>query len=146
MKDPNDTRDIGPRIGSPLWIYMTAVTVTGLAVLVTVAPALTIPGLRALGGHPLFWVIAALALVGELRPIVTPGKSAPDAGATSLTFCFAGTRRRATDTGSSLCGQQDLGGVRLEVQSQNLRPRADRGTGHRRFHQAPQQQIGRASC
>src|ERR1022692_2245833 len=89
MKDPNDTRDIGPRIGSPLWIYMTAVTVTGLAVLVTVAPALTIPGLRALGGHPLFWVIAALALVGELRPIVTPGKSAPDAGATSLTFCFA---------------------------------------------------------
>ena len=30
MRDPNDTRDIGPRIGSPLWIYLTAVTVAGL--------------------------------------------------------------------------------------------------------------------
>ena len=26
MKDPNDTRNIGPRIGSPLWIYLTVVT------------------------------------------------------------------------------------------------------------------------
>jgi diguanylate cyclase (GGDEF)-like protein len=89
MKDPNDTRDIGPRIGSPLWIYLTAVTVAGLGVIVAVLPRLSHPGLRELAGHPLFWVIAALALVGELRPIVTPGKSAPDSGATSLTFCFA---------------------------------------------------------
>ena len=29
MKDPNDTRDIGPRVGSPLWIHMTSVTVVG---------------------------------------------------------------------------------------------------------------------
>jgi diguanylate cyclase (GGDEF)-like protein len=89
MKDPNDTRDIGPRIGTPLWIYITAVTVAGLAVLVAVVPRLSLPGLRELLGHPLFWVIAALALIGELRPIVTPGKSVPDSGATSLTFCFA---------------------------------------------------------
>src|ERR1017187_6611918 len=34
---------------------------------------------------------------------------------------------------------EDLGGVRLAVQSQSLRPRADRGTGHRRFHPALQQ-------
>ena len=33
MRDPNDTRDIGPRIGSPLWNYITAVTVAGLAAL-----------------------------------------------------------------------------------------------------------------
>ncbi len=89
MKDPNDTRDIGPRIGSPLWVYLTAVTVAGLAVVVMVVPRLSLPGLRGLAGHPLFWVIAALALVGELRPIITPGKSASDSGATSLTFCFA---------------------------------------------------------
>jgi diguanylate cyclase (GGDEF)-like protein len=89
MKDPNDTRDISPRIGSPLWIYMTAVTVTGLAVLVMVAPRLSLVDLRGLADHPLFWVIAALALVGELRPIVTPGRSAPYSGSTSLTFCFA---------------------------------------------------------
>ena len=29
MKDPNDTRDIGPRVGSPLWTYLTVVTVSG---------------------------------------------------------------------------------------------------------------------
>ena len=32
MKDPTDTRDIGPRIGSPLWIYFTAVTAAGAVV------------------------------------------------------------------------------------------------------------------
>ena len=89
MKDPNDTRDIGPRIGTPLWIYITAVTIAGLALLIAVVPRLSLPGMRELLGHPLFWVIAALALIGELRPIVTPGKSVPDSGATSLTFCFA---------------------------------------------------------
>jgi diguanylate cyclase (GGDEF)-like protein len=89
MKDPNDTRDIGPRIGSPLWIYITAVAAAGVTVLVLVVRKLSVAGLRGLIGHPLFWVIAALALVGELRPIVTPGKSARDSGATSLTFCFA---------------------------------------------------------
>ena len=29
MKDPTDTRDIGPRVGSPLWIHMTLVTAVG---------------------------------------------------------------------------------------------------------------------
>ena len=33
MRDPNDTRDIGPRIGSPLWNYITAITVAGLGAL-----------------------------------------------------------------------------------------------------------------
>ena len=33
MKDPNDTRNIGPRIGSPLWIYLTVVTAAGLLVI-----------------------------------------------------------------------------------------------------------------
>lgn len=89
MKDPNDTRDVGPRIGSPLWIYLTAITVTGLGMLAVVLPRLSLAELRELAGHPLFWVVAALAIVGELRPIVTPGKSAHDSGATSLTFCFA---------------------------------------------------------
>jgi diguanylate cyclase (GGDEF)-like protein len=89
MKDPNDTRDVGPRIGSPLWIYLSAVTVTGLGVLASAAPSLSVDALHELAGHPLFWVIAALALGGEFRPIVTPGRSDPDSGVTSLTFCFA---------------------------------------------------------
>ena len=46
-------------------------------------------GLRGLAGQQLFWVLAALAVLGELRPIVTPGKSRPDAGVASVTFCFA---------------------------------------------------------
>jgi diguanylate cyclase (GGDEF)-like protein len=89
MRDPNDTREVGPRIGSPLWIYLAAVTVVGLAVFAAVVPSLRGPALRELAGHPLFWVLAALALVGELRPIAPPGKFPSDAGATSLTFCFA---------------------------------------------------------
>ena len=32
MKDPTDTRDIGPRVGSPLWIHITVVTALGAAV------------------------------------------------------------------------------------------------------------------
>ena len=89
MRDPNDTRDIGPRIGSPLWYYMTAVTVAGLAALLVVVHSLPGSGAAGLLDQPLIWVIAALALLGELKRIVTPGKSGPDAGAVSVTFCFA---------------------------------------------------------
>ncbi len=89
MRDPNDTRDIGPRIGSPLWYYITAVTVAGLGAFLAAVYGLAGSGIPELLEQPLLWVIAALALLGELRRIVTPGKSGPDAGAVSVTFCFA---------------------------------------------------------
>ncbi|MDX6336386.1 MAG: hypothetical protein QOG05_3726 [Streptosporangiaceae bacterium] len=89
MRDPNDTRDIGPRIGSPLWYYITAVTVAGLAALLAAARGLPGSGITGLLDRPLLWVLAALAFLGELKRIVTPGKSGPDAGAVSVTFCFA---------------------------------------------------------
>ena len=89
MRDPNDTRDIGPRIGSPLWNYITAVTVAGLGAFLVAVHGLAGPGISGLLEQPLLWVIAALALLGELKRIVTPGKSGPDAGAVSVTFCFA---------------------------------------------------------
>jgi diguanylate cyclase (GGDEF)-like protein len=90
MKDPSDTRDIGPRIGSPLWIYLTLITVAGLgALLAALLRELPAAGLRGLAGQQQFWVLAALSVLGELRPIVTPGKSRPDAGVASVTFCFA---------------------------------------------------------
>jgi diguanylate cyclase (GGDEF)-like protein len=89
MKDRNDSRDISPRIGSPLWIYLTVVTAAGAAVLGAALWLLTVPGLAALLRQPLLWVVAVLALVGQLRPIVTPGKSDPESGDASLTFCFA---------------------------------------------------------
>ena len=89
MRDPNDTRDIGPRIGSPLWNYITAVTVAGLGAFGVAVHGLPGSGIPALLEQPLLWVIAALALLGEFKRIVTPGKSGPDAGAVSVTFCFA---------------------------------------------------------
>ena len=49
----------------------------------------SVSGLPQLLSQPLLWVIAGLALLGELRPIVTPGKSRPDSGTAAVTFCFA---------------------------------------------------------
>ncbi|MBO0775073.1 MAG: EAL domain-containing protein [Actinobacteria bacterium] len=89
MKDPNDTRDVSPRIGSPLWIYLTAVTAAGLGVLAAGMVGAAAGGVTDLIRQPLFWALGALALIGELRPIVTPGKTDPDAGDASITFCFA---------------------------------------------------------
>jgi diguanylate cyclase (GGDEF)-like protein len=87
MKDPNETRDTGPRVGSPLWMYLTAVTLAGLAVFTWALTRLS--GLRELAGHPLFWIVAALIVVGEMRPVVTPGSSGSHSGHASLTFSFA---------------------------------------------------------
>ena len=46
-------------------------------------------GLVGLTRHPLFWLVAALIVVGEMRPIVTPGRSNTEAPVASLTFSFA---------------------------------------------------------
>jgi diguanylate cyclase (GGDEF)-like protein len=87
MKDPNDTRDIGPRVGSPLWIHMTVVTLTGGAAFVWAMTRLG--GISALVREPLFWVIAALLVVGEMRPIVTQARSGFQSPVASLAFSFA---------------------------------------------------------
>jgi diguanylate cyclase (GGDEF)-like protein len=87
MKDPNDTRDIGPRAGSPLWIHMTTVTVAGVAAFAWSMTRLS--GLSGLVREPLFWVIAALLVVGEMRPIVTQGRSGFQSPVASLAFSFA---------------------------------------------------------
>ncbi len=89
MRDPNDPRDNGPRIGSPLWIYLTAVTGAGSALLAIALAALRTAGLPVLVHGPLLAAIAVLCVIGELRPIVTPGKTRPDSGDASLTFTFA---------------------------------------------------------
>jgi diguanylate cyclase (GGDEF)-like protein len=89
MKDPNDTRDIGPRAGSPLWIHMIGVTGAGVVVLAWAVSQLGLSGLSHLAHDPRFWVIAALIVVGEVRPIATPGRSGPDAPVISLAFSFA---------------------------------------------------------
>jgi diguanylate cyclase (GGDEF)-like protein len=68
---------------------MAAVTAVGLGGLVAALVLLPVAGLARLAGEPLLWAIAGLALLGELRPIVTPGKSHPDSGTAACAFCFA---------------------------------------------------------
>jgi diguanylate cyclase (GGDEF)-like protein len=91
MKDPNDTRDIGPRVGSPLWIHL--VTVTAAGAVAFAAAMFHLHGLLAVPGglmlHPLFWLLAALIVVGEIWPIITPGRSGPESPVASVTFSFA---------------------------------------------------------
>jgi diguanylate cyclase (GGDEF)-like protein len=87
MKDPNDTRDIAPRAGSPIWIYLALTSVVGAAVVV--GAALVLHGAQRVVGQPLFWVVAAMIVAGEIWPIVTPGKSRPEAPAASITVSFA---------------------------------------------------------
>jgi diguanylate cyclase (GGDEF)-like protein len=87
MADPTDTRDIGPRVGSPLWTYKTLVTLAGAAAL---ALALTrLMNLQQLAIHPLPWVLVGLVFFGDLWPVVTPGRSNTDAPRASIAFSFA---------------------------------------------------------
>jgi diguanylate cyclase (GGDEF)-like protein len=87
MKDPTDTRDIGPRIGSPLWIHMAVVTAVGTLVFATSVYRMV--HLSKVIGHPLFWVLAGMVVLGEIWPIVTPGRSSLEAPVASVTFSFA---------------------------------------------------------
>ncbi len=92
MKDPTDTRDIGPRVGSPLWIHMTAVTVAGTVIFGLAVSYLVDPSrvsLLTCIRQPLFWVLAVMILAGEIWPVVTPGRSSLEAPVTSITFSFA---------------------------------------------------------
>jgi diguanylate cyclase (GGDEF)-like protein len=87
MKDPTDTRDIGPRFGSPLWIHMVLVIFVGTGVFALCVAM--VMGVGKLLPHPLFWVLAGMIVLGEIWPIVTPGRSALEAPVASVTFSFA---------------------------------------------------------
>ncbi len=87
MTDPTDTRNIGPRVGSPLWTYMTLVTLAGA--IAFVLAAIMLMDLRPLAVHPLPWVLVALVVIGDIRPVVTPGRASTDAPRASIAFSFA---------------------------------------------------------
>src|SRR3954462_188537 len=89
MKDPNNTRDTTPRRGSPLWSYVVCVTVVGVAALATSLAFLRVGDLRTLVGGPLFWILASLIVLGELKPIITPGSTETTGATISTTFTFA---------------------------------------------------------
>jgi len=105
MKDPNDTRNIAPRRGSPLWIDITAVTAVGALVLMLAVLRLRgahyfIPARHFAVAHhlavgqnilatPLFWAVTLMIVAGEVWRIITPGKSGPESPAASITISFA---------------------------------------------------------
>ena len=88
MRNPNDTRNIGPRVGSPPWIYLTVVSAVGAAVLAATVPWM-IHDLPHLADRPMFWVVSAMVLAGEVWRIVTPGRSGGESPAVSRTLCVA---------------------------------------------------------
>ncbi|GAA3441857.1 putative bifunctional diguanylate cyclase/phosphodiesterase [Planomonospora venezuelensis] len=89
MADPTDTRDTGPRAGSPLWTYLTAVTVVGTAVLVAAQWWTDVGELVDLAHSPLFWTLAVLVVLGELRPVMLSSSMAVGGTYPSTMFTFA---------------------------------------------------------
>jgi diguanylate cyclase (GGDEF)-like protein len=90
MKNPEDTRDVVPRFGSPPWIYITTVSLVGTAVLgVSITYLPTLKHLENLAQNPLFWVVAAMILVAEIWPLATPGRTGSDSPAISRTITLA---------------------------------------------------------
>jgi diguanylate cyclase (GGDEF)-like protein len=89
MKDPNNTRDTVPRRGSPLWIYLLCVTVVGAVVIVTTIAGLDVNDVQTIARSPVFWLLGCLIVVGELRPIITPGLNENNGATASTMFSFA---------------------------------------------------------
>ena len=75
MKDANDARNIAPRIGSPLWLFMTAVSVVGSGLLGFALFDLSrLYNVQRLLGDPMFWVVGGMILAGETWRIDVPGR------------------------------------------------------------------------
>jgi diguanylate cyclase (GGDEF)-like protein len=88
MKNPNDTRDVVPRFGSPPWFYTGAVSIAGAAVVGVAAANLNaLPHLAR--NSLMFWVVAAMLLTAEIRPLATPGRSGSDSPAVARTIILA---------------------------------------------------------
>jgi diguanylate cyclase (GGDEF)-like protein len=75
MKDPNNTRDTVPRRGSPLWVYLVSVIGVGAVALALALSHLDGDDLDVIFRNPVFWILAAFIVLGELRPIITPGQT-----------------------------------------------------------------------
>jgi diguanylate cyclase (GGDEF)-like protein len=89
MTDPTDTRDIGPRVGTPLWAFLAGITVIGFTALVVAMLRLDTAALVELGGTALFWVLAALVILGELRPVMVSYATSVGGTYPSTMFTFA---------------------------------------------------------
>ncbi|WP_433516023.1 putative bifunctional diguanylate cyclase/phosphodiesterase [Nonomuraea sp. CA-143628] len=89
MADPTDTRDTGPRAGTPLWAFLVGITVIGSTALAVAMLRLDPAGLAELARTPLFWVLTALVVLGELRPVMVSSATAVGGTYPSTMFTFA---------------------------------------------------------
>ncbi|HET9895003.1 MAG TPA: EAL domain-containing protein [Streptosporangiaceae bacterium] len=83
MKDAHDSRNIGPRFGTPLWLYMTAVSAAGIVVLGIGVYWLSRLHLIEQLRLPMFWVVGGMILGGEIWRIATPGRPWAETAAAS---------------------------------------------------------------
>ncbi len=87
---PLDTRDSGPRPGSPLWAYLTAVSAAGVLALVIAQVRPGLDGLAEAAKTPLLWLVLVLVVLGELRPVMVNSSASLVGGTpTSTMFAFA---------------------------------------------------------
>ncbi|MEV7014097.1 EAL domain-containing protein [Streptosporangium sp. NPDC051022] len=89
MADPTDTRDTGPRVGSPLWAYLAGVTTIGFVALVTAQLLISPAQLADLVRSPMFWMLAVLVVLGELRPVMLSSSMTVGGTYPSTMFTFA---------------------------------------------------------
>ncbi|SEG94191.1 diguanylate cyclase (GGDEF) domain-containing protein [Nonomuraea solani] len=89
MTDPTDTRDTGPRVGTPLWAFLAGITVIGFTALVVAMLRLDAVLLVEMARTPLFWVLAVLVILGELRPVMVSSATAVGGTYPSTMFTFA---------------------------------------------------------
>ncbi|GAA2363158.1 cyclic Di-GMP phosphodiesterase RmdB [Nonomuraea africana] len=89
MTDPNDTRDTGPRVGTPLWAFLAGVSVIGFTALIVAELRLDVFELAELARAPLFWVLAVLVVLGELRPVMVSSATAVGGTYPATMFTFA---------------------------------------------------------
>ena len=75
--------------GFAAWAYLVGVGLLGISILALVFAGTPRVDLDALADRPAFWSILALVLVGELRPIFTPGRPDPTGITISTMFSFA---------------------------------------------------------
>ncbi|WP_169947490.1 bifunctional diguanylate cyclase/phosphodiesterase [Microbispora sp. H11081] len=86
---PVDTRDTGPRPGSPLWAYLMAVTAVGVAALAITQVRLGFGELGGAARTPLFWMLAVLVVLGELRLVTFSSSTLVGGTPASTMFTFA---------------------------------------------------------
>jgi len=85
MASTVDDRNVAPRHGAAaFWTYLGVVSAAGFALLIQQVTTLSFYDIGAMG--PVFIVVAALIVIGELRPLVTAG--APDANGVNMATAF----------------------------------------------------------